>query len=147
MFPTVMVLATCTGAFVALRGAAPLNALDGAAAVVTSGAIIIEALADKQLRAFVRNNDDPSRIMGHGLWSWSRHPNYFGEVSFWWGLFLFSLAAERDTLYPLVGPIALTAMFLFISIPMIEKRMVAKRPHYRDHQKRVSMLVPLPPSR
>lgn len=147
MFPTVMVLATSTGAYVAVRSATPLGWLDAVAAFVTLGAIVIETLADKQLRAFVRNNDDPERILDTGLWSWSRHPNYFGEVSFWWGLSLFGLAAEPAAYYTLIGPVALTAMFLFISIPMIEKRMLAKRPHFRAHQKRVSVLVPLPPSR
>ncbi len=146
-FPTVMVLACCPAIFLAATSTRPLGALDAAALLVTAGAILIEATADRQLHDFAAGRPDPASIMTTGLWSWSRHPNYFGEVSFWWGLFVFGLAAEPNAWWAATGPLALTAMFLFVSIPMLERRMIAKRPHYREHQKRVSRLIPLPPAR
>lgn len=146
MFPTVMVLACCGSLYVAVTHPAPANLLDGVAAIVTVGAIVIETLADRQLHRFTRSGPAPETFMASGLWRWSRHPNYFGEVSFWWGLWLFGLAADPSRWWTVIGPLALTAMFLFISIPMIEKRMLAKRPLYAAHQKRTSRLVPLPPS-
>lgn len=84
LFPTVQVFLGCLPIYaVMIRGATPIGALDLVAAVVTLGAIAIETLADLQLHAFIarRRGGDFIRT---GLWAWSRHPNYFGELSFWW---------------------------------------------------------------
>ena len=93
VFPTLQVFAGLVGAWVAIsRGSQPLGWLDAIALVVTAGAIITETLADQQLVAFAKIKK-PGEIIDRGLWAFSRHPNYFGEVSFWWGLFLFGIAA------------------------------------------------------
>jgi steroid 5-alpha reductase family enzyme len=148
-FPTVQVLASSAGLYLAMTGDAPLGPLDAVAAIVTAGAITIEMVADRQLHDFVSDKPAPDAILKSGLWSWSRHPNYFGEVTFWWGLCLFGLAAlsapVAETWWLFVGPVAMTAMFFFVSIPLIDERMLAKRPHYADHMKRVSRLIPWPP--
>ncbi|GAJ06174.1 unnamed protein product, partial [marine sediment metagenome] len=60
--------------------------------------------------------------MSTGLWAYSRHPNYLGEVMFWWGLFLFALAADLSHWWVFVGPLAMTVLFIFVSIPMMDKR-------------------------
>ncbi len=144
-FPTVEVFAGCLGLHAALTaGGRPFGPLDVAATLVTAGAIAIEAIADNQLRAFVLRPGKPSgSIMNEGLWAYSRHPNYFGEMSFWWGLFLFGLAADpeswRTTLY---GPVAITVMFFFVSVPMMEKRQIERRPAFAEHVKRTSMIIP-----
>ncbi|MFX4952353.1 DUF1295 domain-containing protein, partial [Acinetobacter baumannii] len=81
-----------------------------------------------------------------GLWGWSRHPNYFGELSFWWGLMLFGFAAAPSQWPWLVpGALAMTAMFVFASIPLMDQRSVERRPAYAEYMRRVSALVPLPP--
>jgi len=149
LFPTVLVFLGCLGLYPALTaGARPFGPLDLVAAAITAGAIVIESLADNQLRAFVQSNRDPARYLDTGLWAWSRHPNYFGEVSFWWGVWLFGVAADpASAWWTAGGPVAMTVLFVFISIPMMEKRMLAKRPSYAEHQRRVSMLLPLPPRR
>lgn len=148
LFPTVLVFLGCLALWPALVvGRGDLGLVDALAVFVTAGAIVIEGVADNQLRAFVKTNRDPQRIMDTGLWSWSRHPNYFGETSFWWGVWLFGVAADPSIWWTVVGPLAMTGLFVFISIPMMEKRMLAKRPHYAEHQRRVSSLVPLPPKR
>ncbi len=150
LFPTAQVLASSAGLYLAMTATAPLGVLDGVAAVVTAAAITIEMVADRQLHDFVSGKPEPGAILDRGLWSWSRHPNYFGEVTFWWGLCLFGLAAATAPVAELwwlfVGPIAMTSMFFFISIPLLDERMVKKRPHYAEHMKRVSRLVPWPPS-
>jgi steroid 5-alpha reductase family enzyme len=125
-------------------GTAPLGWLDGLAFVVTAGAITIEATADEQLRRYRNRAQAPGAIMEEGLWAYSRHPNYFGEISFWAGLFLFGLAADPSQLWRVIGPVAMACLFLFGTIPMMEKRSLEKRPAYAELQKRVSMLVPLP---
>jgi steroid 5-alpha reductase family enzyme len=146
LFPTAMVLGASASIYTVMQHERALSWLDALAFVVTAGAIAIEALADRQLHRFAKHNDDPRRILDHGLWAWSRHPNYFGETSFWWGLCLFALAAHPGAWWCALGPAAISGMFFFISIPLIDARMLHKRPHYAEHMARVSRLVPWPPS-
>jgi steroid 5-alpha reductase family enzyme len=145
LFPTVQVLLGCTALYAALVGPSRFGWLDMLGCLAGVTAVVIEATADRQLHRFAEENRDPERILDTGLWAWSRHPNYFGEVLFWWSLFLFAIAADRDEWWTVVGATMITAMFVFVSIPLLEKRMLAKRPHYAEHQKRVPALVPWRP--
>ena len=144
-FPTVIVFLGCLSLFPALSaGTRPFGALDGLAIIVTAAAVAIEATADEQLRRF-RRSTGPARTLATGLWAWSRHPNYFGETLFWWGLYLFGLAADPGWWWTVVGPLAITLMFVFVSVPMLDRRMLARRPDYAARMRRVSGLVPFPP--
>jgi len=147
LFPTIQVFLGCLALVPALAcGSRPVNALDAIALVVTGGAILIEWLADEQLRRFGRRKN-PGEIMTEGLWSWSRHPNYFGELSFWWGLFLFGFAADPSYWWTVIGPVAMTLMFHFASIPMLDQRSLTRRPGYAEHMERVNAVIPWPPGR
>jgi steroid 5-alpha reductase family enzyme len=128
-------------------GSRPLGWLDALAVVVAAGAIWIEARADKELLEFRRSNRKPGEIISTGLWSLSRHPNYFGEMSFWWSLYLFGLAADPAFAWTGLGALAITAMFRFISLPMMEERSLERRPGYADYQRRTSLVVPWPLTR
>ncbi len=144
-FPTFQVFAGCVGFYYALvAGGRPLGWLDAVATVVTLGAVVIETVADEQLREFAKRPDRPAgSVMMEGLWAYSRHPNYFGEMSFWWGLFLFGLAAAPEKLgIMLVGPAAITLMFFFVSVPMMEKRQLERKPAFAEHVRTTSMLIP-----
>jgi len=84
-------------------------------------------------------------ILATGVWAWSRHPNYVGEMGFWWGLWLFGVAAAPAWWWiTRIGPVAITLLFRFASLPLIEARMLARRPAYAERQRRVSMVVPWP---
>ncbi len=145
MMPTIWVYLGCLSLVPALStGTAPLGPLDALAFVVTAGAIWIEATADQQLRRFRLTNQTPGKIMAEGLWSHCRHPNYLGEILLWWGLFLFALAANRSAWRCVVGPLAINLLFVFISIPLIDKRSLSRRPSYAEHMKRVPALLPRP---
>jgi len=147
LFPTVQVFAGCLGAYVAVSEAdAPFSLLDGVAVLVTAAAIGIEAVADRQLHDFARTKK-PGEILKRGLWAHSRHPNYFGECLFWWGLYLFSVAARPELWWTVLGPSMITAMFVFVSIPMIDARSLERRPEYAEHVEKVSALVPWFPKR
>jgi steroid 5-alpha reductase family enzyme len=63
---------------------------------------------------------------------------------FWWGLWLFALAANPDWWWTIAGPLAITLLFMFVSLPLIDKRHLRKRPAYREHMEKVSGIVPLP---
>jgi steroid 5-alpha reductase family enzyme len=142
LFPTVMVYLGCLALQPALTSARPLGPLDALAAAVTLGAIVVETVADEQLRRFRRTVHPAGTIMAEGLWALSRHPNYLGEVGFWWGLALFALAADPGAWWATVGAPAITVMFALASIPMIDRRSVARRPAYAEHMKRVPALIP-----
>jgi len=146
LFPALLVWLGSLSLVPALAtGTAPLGVLDAVAFVVTAGAITIEAVADEQLRAHRLRATKDGTIMETGLWAYSRHPNYFGEISFWCGLFVFALAAAgMDAWRCAIGPAGMIALFVFGTIPMMEKRSLERRPAYAEVQKRVSMLVPLP---
>lgn len=147
--PTVTVFLGCLALFPALAsGTAPFNALDVLAIIITAAAILIETISDKQLIRFIKSSPPKSAIMSNGLWAWSRHPNYLGEILFWWGVFLFGVAAAPSSaLWTWMGPVWITCLFVFISVPLMDKRMVKRRPGYADHAKRVSAIIPWPPKR
>lgn len=108
-------------------------------------AVALELVADTQMHRFVARRA-PGQAMDTGLWSWSRHPNYFGEVSFWTSMALFGVAAAPgDAWWLFVGALAMLAMFLGASIPMMEQRSLARRPEYQDVIDRVSKFFPRPP--
>ena len=143
LMPTLMVYLGCLALWPALGyGARPLGWLDGVAAVVCGGAVMIEAVADRQLHAWVEGERRPGEIMERGLWRYSRHPNYFGEIGFWWGLSLFGLAAAPEAWWVLAGPLAITLLFVFVSLPLIDRRSLERRPGYDEHMRRVSGIIP-----
>jgi steroid 5-alpha reductase family enzyme len=131
LFPTFQVFLAALPIYAVMtRGQAPLGWLDALAAAITLGAILIETLADLQLRAFIKR-EQPGSFITSGLWAWSRHPNYFGEIGFWWGLMLFGLAAAPDQWWWIVpGALAMSAMFAFASIPFMDRRSLERRPGY-----------------
>lgn len=141
-FPTVLVYLGCLCLYPAFTSDRPLGVLDAAAAAVTLAAVAIEAVADEQLRAFRRQRRAPSEVISTGLWAYSRHPNYFGEVLFWWGLFLFAVAAGAPPWWSVTGAAAITLLFVFVSIPMIERRSLERKSGYKEYTERVSVLVP-----
>jgi steroid 5-alpha reductase family enzyme len=144
IFPTILVfLGALPLEYVFDSNAPSLNLFDAIAILITVIAIYFEARADHELFKF---RNDPNRkegaILSTGIWSVSRHPNYFGEAFFWVGLFVFGLAANGPA-WPLVlGPIVMLGLFLGISIPMIDKRMLASKPGYEEHKKKVPSFFP-----
>jgi len=145
-FPTVQVFLGTVPLYVVLtRAGRDVGWLDIAATAIGIGAVVIEYVADRQLHRFVRERQ-PGQVMDRGLWSWSRHPNYFGEITFWVSLAIFAVAASpHDAWWVFAGSLAMVAMFLGASIPMMEERSLERRPDYQDVIDRVSKLVPRPP--
>lgn len=147
MMPTIVVFLGCLSLYPALADAANTwGALDCAAATIAAAAILIETVSDEQLRRFVKTAQ-PGQIMDRGLWRYSRHPNYLGEVMFWWGLYLFALAANPSYWWAVAGPIAITILFVFVSIPMMDRRNLERRPGYAGHMERTFAIIPWLPKR
>jgi len=137
----VLLLATAPVAVALATGTHPLGPLDAVATLVTGGAIAIEATANAQLRRH-RREAPAGATCARGLWAYSRHPNYFGEMSFWWGLYLFAVAARPEVGWLVVGPLAITLMIVFVSIPLLDRCSLERRPDYARHMQRVSAVVP-----
>jgi steroid 5-alpha reductase family enzyme len=143
LFPTIMVFLGCLPLYaVAGPSADAFRWLDIVAALITLAAVGIAFVADEQLRVFRRDPANRGRCIRTGLWARSRHPNYLGEIMTWWGLWLFALAAGPRWWWTVVGAVAITLMFVFVSVPMMEKRALATREGYRRYRDETPMLLP-----
>ena len=98
----------------------------------------IQLIADKQSHDFRAAH--PGEVCNVGLWKNGRHPNYFGEIQFWWGIWIM-YAALNGIDWFILGPIAMTALFLGISIPLMEQRQLANKPGYAAYRKQTRMLI------
>ena len=104
---------------------------------------LFEAVSDRQLRDFVTNSENKGKIMTEGLWKYSRHPNYFGELTQWWGIFIICLAVPFGWIN-IIAPLLITYLILFVSgVPLNEERFKG-RTGWSEYKKRTSMLIPLP---
>src|SRR4051794_15661088 len=146
LIPTLQVFLGMVPVYVAVtRTGRDVGALDLVAVVVGLVAVALEFVADGQMYRFARTKQ-PGQVMDQGLWGWSRHPNYLGEILFWVSLGIFGLATSpSDWWWVFVGALAMVLLFLFASIPMMEQRSLERRPTYQDVIDRVPMLVPRPP--
>ena len=145
---TIFMFGPCLALYGALLGSRPLDACDGWAASVCAGAILLEAAADMQMDAFQaarREKRSDACILETGLWAWSRHPNYLGEVLWWWGLWLFGVREAEA--WVVAGPLLITALFLGVSVKLLEDRQLQnKGDAYRAYKQRVpSALLLVPP--
>jgi len=103
-----------------------------------------ESTGDRQLKEFISNPGNKGKLMDKGLWQYSRHPNYFGEVTQWWGIFIIALSVS-GSLFTIIGPLTITILILFVSgVPLLEKK-YAGRPDFEEYKKRTSIFLPLPP--
>jgi len=123
---------------------APLAFTDLLGATVWLTGFLFEAIADRQLLRFKKDPLNRRRIITTGLWRYSRHPNYFGEVTLWWGVFLLALAAPGGWM-TIIGPMTITALILGVSgIPMLEKKYEGSA-EFDEYKRRTSAFFPLPP--
>jgi len=129
-------------------GLTPLDAVGGAILIV---AILGEALADSQLRAFARDPANKGKVCDVGLWGWSRHPNYFFDWLGWtaWPVIALDLAGPYPwAIAALIAPVAMYVILRFVTgVPPLEQHMLASRGEaFRAYQARVSIFFPRPPS-
>ncbi len=105
-----------------------------------------ESIGDAQLARFIKDPANKGKLMMSGLWKYSRHPNYFGEVFQWWGVWVIALSVPYGV-WGIIGPITISYLILKVSgIPMLEKKM-AEHPDFKEYKKRVSVFFPLPPKK
>ncbi len=106
----------------------------------------IESISDKQLANYLSDKKNKGKVLDTGLWRYSRHPNYFGELTQWWGIGIIAIQSSFGWI-GLLGPLLLTILIVFVSgIPPIEKRREGNAA-YQEYKKRTSPLIPLPRNR
>lgn len=117
--------------------------LDSIGSVVWSLGFLIEVISDWQRNRATRTA--PDAVCTQGLWRFSRHPNYFGELVLWSGISIMALSVPHG-IYGLIAPVALTAWLLLVAIPQNEQ-MMASKPEYAAYQQRTSALFPWKPKK
>lgn len=103
--------------------------------------LIFETIGDYQMTVFKRNPGNKGKLMTTGLWSITRHPNYFGEALIWWGISMFALNYPNGWM-TLAGPLVLTLLLRFVSgVPMLEAKYKG-RPDWEEYKKKTAAFIP-----
>ena len=143
MFPTLVVYSASLPA-IAYANLAEYSFLDAIGLSVILFGTLLELVSDIQMKKFIKVRNDRSEVLNKGLWKYSRHPNYLGEILIWFGVALTLIVSHLNYWYLAAGSIVNLLMFLFISIPMEEKHFKAYKPDYEQYKKETSVLLILP---
>ena len=111
------------------------------ASIFTILAVSLETIADRQMREFTSIPSNHRATMRTGFWKFSRHPNYLGEVSFRFGLYIFAVASGSTYIWLLVCPMVMLGLFVFISCPMMDNRSLKKRSDYKEYMDKTPQLI------
>ncbi len=138
MMPTLVVFAAMLPGLKLFETFAPANILTYLGCIVCIASATIQLIADKQSHDFRAAH--PGKVCNVGLWKHGRHPNYFGEIQFWWGIWIMYASLNGIDMY-IGGAIAMTALFLGISVPLMEKRQLANKPDYAEYRRQTRILI------
>jgi steroid 5-alpha reductase family enzyme len=118
-----------------------LTGVDFIGIAVWSIGFFFEAVGDYQLKQFKKNPDIKGKIITTGLWKYTRHPNYFGEVVLWWGIFLIALSVERGWM-AILSPLTISFLLLRVSgVTMLEKKYQGN-PEFEAYAQRTNAFFP-----
>ena len=106
-------------------------------------ATLLELISDYNKIQFKKVRKDKNEIINIGLWKYSRHPNYLGEILFWYGVAITFILSNVSLWYVIIGAILNTLLFVFISIPMAENHLSSNKENYSDYKQNTRMLLPL----
>ena len=140
LIPTLIVNASLYPIYIALTSDF-LNNLVYVGFVLIILAVVIQYIADAQMRDFRNDENNLGKTMKYGLWKYSRHPNYLGEVSFWFGLYIFALATGSTSIWLLICPMVMLVLFVFISCPMMDNRSLKKRSDFKEYMDKTPQLM------
>lgn len=130
--------------FIIMSGEIPVGIFDLLGVGIWLMGFIFEAVGDYQLLQYKRDPSHKGKIMNQGLWTYTRHPNYFGEVTLWWGMYLIALSVQQGWM-TVLGPLTITFLILKVSgIPLLEDK-YKDNPEFQKYKRRTSAFFPLPP--
>lgn len=102
---------------------------------------LFELIGDQQLATFKQNPTHKGKVMRHGLWLYTRHPNYFGEATQWWGIYLLALSVSGGWL-TVISPLTITFLLLKVSgVPLLEKKYLGN-PEFELYKQQTSVFIP-----
>ncbi|MCQ2414368.1 MAG: DUF1295 domain-containing protein [Clostridia bacterium] len=139
--PTLVVYLCILPAVFAIRNAVPFTVGSCLFLALSVCAATMQGIADIQMHKFRRHRT--GNFIRDGLWKYSRHPNYLGEILMWWGIGLSVVAAVPDAWYLIAGAAANTVLFLCVSIPMADGRQ-SRKPGFDEYKSQTHMLFPIP---
>ena len=102
---------------------------------------IMQGIADIEMHKFRKNKN--GTFNRNGLWKYSRHPNYLGEILMWWNICLLSIFALNNYYFLIIGAVINTLMFLFVSIPLAENHQRERKPGFDEYKSETRMLLPI----
>lgn len=105
-------------------------------------ATLLELISDYNMIQFKKVRKDKNEIINIGLWKHSRHPNYLGEILFWYGVAITFILSNVSLWYVIIGAILNTLLFVFISIPMAENHLSSYKENYSEYKQSTRMLLP-----
>ena len=140
MVPTLVVYACTLPAVYAVKGDFGVNFFCIFFLFISLFAVLLQGIADIQMHKFRKNRT--SVFIRVGLWKYSRHPNYLGEILMWWGIALSVFSVDVSAWYLLFGAVFNTLLFFLVSIPMAEKRQSVKA-GYEEYKKETRALLPI----
>ena len=112
-----------------------------ASSLFTFFAVILETVSDEQMRTFRHTYGNEGITMKKGLWQYSRHPNYLGEILFWWGLFFMTISLDTNYWYLFVCPLVMNLMFSLITCRMMDQRSLERRSDYEAYMHSTRQLI------
>jgi steroid 5-alpha reductase family enzyme len=137
----VMLIVSLPVIFAFISSQNKLSAINIAGYFVFVFGFIFETIADYQLSAFKKNKENKGKIITHGLWSVSRHPNYFGEALLWWGIYLSTLGSGFGYI-TIISPILMSLLLRFGSgVPMLEEK-YSQKPEFIEYARNTAVFVP-----
>jgi steroid 5-alpha reductase family enzyme len=127
--------------FICSADGGSLGPWDSLGLLVFGFGFMFEVTADYQLTEFKKNPENKGKIITTGLWSVSRHPNYFGEALVWWGISFYALSLPQGW-YALISPVVITLLLRFVSgVPMLEKKYEG-RPDWEEYKLKTAPFIP-----
>jgi steroid 5-alpha reductase family enzyme len=106
--------------------------------------VTFEAVGDRQLRVFKSDPANRGVVMDRGLWAWTRHPNYFGDATVWWGLWLTTINGWLS-LASVGSPLLMTYFLVYVTGARLTEKLMAGRPGFAEYQARTAFFFPRPP--
>ncbi len=136
MFPTIVVFLASIPAYLYIMNDMTFEPLNIIGLLIMTFATIIELVSDRDMRKFKEVRTSNKEIINIGLWKYSRHPNYFGEIMFWYGVALTFILSNIGMWYSIIGAILNTLLFIFISVPMEENHLKEYKEGFEEYKKK-----------
>lgn len=143
LMPTITVFIALIPAILYMRTVESLTLLTLVGAFLAMTATLVQWSSDSTLHTFKKDSGRKA-VCSEGLWKYSRHPNYFGEILMWFSVFIMMLSVAPQYYLSIVGPLMMVTLFTTISIPLMEKRQLKFKPEYQNYLETTHVLIPLP---